>query len=106
MNKGFYNVQIKNSSAVFNENHFNLIYNIDAGNIYSIRNAKLILPDDFDEKDFKEVENIIENLKDKKYSLNKLNKVVKQVDKISVSRLYDFIDATIETEIVGNDKYN
>ena len=104
LNKGFYNVQIKNSSAVFNENHFNLIYNIDAGNIYSIRNAKLILPDDFDEKDFKEVENIIENLKDKKYSLNKLNKVVKQVDKISVSRLYDFIDATIETEIVGNDK--
>ena len=51
LNKGFYNVQIKNSSAVFNDNHFNLIYNIDAGNIYTIRDTKLILPDDFDEKD-------------------------------------------------------
>ena len=104
LNKGFYNVQIKNSSAIFNDNHFNLIYNIDAGNIYTIRNTKLILPDDFDEKDFKEVEKILKKLKDEKYSLNKLNKVVKQIDQISVSRLYDFIDATIETEIVEDDK--
>ena len=104
LNKGFYNVQIRNSSAIFNENNFNLIYNIDAGNIYTIRNAKLILPDDFDIKDFKEVENILKKLKGRKYSLNKLNKVVKQIDKISVARLYDFIDASIETEVVENDK--
>ena len=104
LNKGFYNVQIKNSSAIFNDNHFNLIYNINAGDIYTIRNTKLILPDDFDEKDFNEVENILKKLKDEKYSLIKLNKVVKQIDKISVSRLYDFIDATIETEIVDSNK--
>ena len=92
------------SSAIFNDSHFNLIYNIDAGNIYTIREAKIILPDDFDEKDFKEVENILKKLKDKKYSLNKLNKVVKQIDQISVSRLYDFIDAAIETTIIEDNK--
>ena len=100
----FYNVQIKNSSAIFNDNHFNLVYNIDAGNIYTIRDTKLILPDDFDENDFKEVKNILKKLKDEKYSLIKLNKVVEQIDKISVSRLYDFIDASIEAEIVEDDK--
>ena len=104
LNKGFYNVQIENSSAIFNDTHFNLVYNINSGNIYTIRNTKLILPDDFDEKDFKEVEKILKDLKDKKYSLNKLNKVVKQIDQISVSRLYDFIDASIETEIIEDDK--
>ena len=104
LNKGFYNIQIKNSSAVFSDNHFNLIYNIDAGNIYTIRDTKLVLPDDFDEKDFKEVKNILEKLKDERYSLNKLNKVVKQIDQISVSRLYDFLDASIETEIIEDDK--
>ena len=104
LNKGFYNVQIKNSSAIFNENHFNLIYNIDAGNIYTIRKAELTLPDDFDQKDFKEVEKILKKLINEKYSLNKLNKVVQQIDQISVSRLYDFIDATIETNIVDNNK--
>ncbi len=104
LNKGFYNVKIKNSSAIFNDNYFNLIYNINSGNIYTIRNTKLILPDDFDEKDFKEVENILTDLKEERYSLNKLNKVVKQIDQISVSRLYDFIDASIETEIIGDNE--
>ena len=104
LNKGFYNVQIKNSSAIFNDNHFNLIYNINSGNVYTIRNTKLVLPDDFDEKDFREVEKILKELKDEKYSLNKLNKVVKQIDQISVSRLYDFIDASIETEIIGENE--
>ena len=104
LNKGFYNVQIKNSSAIFNDNHFNLIYNIDSGKIYTIRNTKLVLPDDFDRKDFEKVENILRKLKDEKYSLIKLNKVVDQIDQISVSRLYDFIDASIETEIVKDDK--
>ncbi len=104
LNKGFYNVQIKNSSAIFNDNHFNLVYNIDAGNIYTIRDTKLILPDDFDENDFKKVKTILSKLKDEKYSLIKLNKVVDQIDQISVSRLYDFIDATIETNMVEDDK--
>ncbi len=104
LNKGFYNVSIKSSSAIFNENNFNLVYNIDAGNIYTIRDTRLILPDDFDEKDFKDVEKILKKLKGEKYSLNKLNKVVKQIDQISTSRLYDFIDASIETEVIGDDK--
>ena len=106
LNKGFYNVSIKHSSAIFNDNYFNLVYNIEAGNIYTINDTKLNLPDDFDEKDFKDVEKILESLKGKKYSLNRLNKVVQQIDKISVSRLYDFIDATIETEIVNENKLN
>ncbi len=106
LNKGFYNVKIKSSSAIFNDNHFNLVYNIDAGNIYTIKDTKLILPDDFDEKDFNEVNKVLKNLKEKKYSLNKLNKVVDKIDQISVSRLYDFIDATIETEVTDDDKLN
>ena len=106
LNKGFYNVNIKNSSAIFNDNYFNLIYNIDSGKIFTIKDAKLVLPDDFDGKDFKDVENILKKIKGEKYSLNKLNKVVRQIDKVSVSRLYDFIDATIETEIVEDNKLN
>ena len=46
----------------------------------------------------------MKELKEERYSLNKLNKVVKQIDQISVSRLYDFLDASIETEIVEEGK--
>ena len=81
-----------------------MVYNIDAGNIYTIRETKLILPDDFDENDFKGVKDILKKLKNEKYSLIKLNQVVKQIDQISVSRLYDFIDASIETQIIEDNK--
>ena len=96
LNKGFYNVEIESSSAVFKDNFFELIYNVNSGNKYFIKNTKLELPLDYKPKDFKEVKKIIKKLEGKKYSLNKINKVVKEIDKISVSRLYDFIDATIE----------
>ena len=104
LNKGYYNVEIESSSAIFSDNFFELIYNINSGDRYTINKATLDVPIDYDPKDFKEVTNSIEDLKGKKYSLNEINKVIKEIDKISVSRLYDFIDATIEIDEVNNDK--
>ena len=106
LNKGYYNVDIESSSAVFNENSFELIYNIKSGNEYSIQNVKLDIPIDYDVNDFKEVQKSIDKLKNKKYSFTKINKVIKEIDKISVARLYDFIDATIEINEIGEDKLN
>ena len=104
LNKGFYNVDIESSSAVFSENSFELIYNINSGKKYYIQNVKLDIPIDYNTNDFIEVKKTINKLKDKKYSLNEINKVIKEIDKISVSRLYDFIDATIEINEIGKDK--
>ncbi len=104
LNKGFYNVEIESSSAVFKDNFFELIYNINSGNKFFIKNTKLELPLDYKPKDFKEVKKIIKKLEGKKYSLNKINKVIKEIDKISVSRLYDFIDATIEINEIDDSK--
>tara|TARA_Y100000816_G_scaffold72549_1_gene48694 strand:- start:173 stop:2407 length:2235 start_codon:yes stop_codon:yes gene_type:complete len=104
LNKGYYNVEIESSSAVFNENSFELIYNINSGKEYLIQNVKLDVPIDYDVNDFKEVEKSIDKLKNEKYSLNRINKVINEIDKISVARLYDFIDATIEINEVGEDK--
>jgi len=106
LNKGYYNVEIESSSAVFNDNFFELIYNINAGNKYYIEDVKLDLPIDYNSKDFKNVQASINNLKNEKYSFSKINKVIKEIDKISVARLYDFIDATIEVEEIGEDKLN
>ncbi len=104
LNKGFYNVEIESTSAVFNDNFFELNYNINSGNKFIINDTKLDIPDDYDPKDFKEVKKTIADLKNKKYSLNKINKVIKEIDKISIGRLYDFIDATIEVEEIDQNK--
>ena len=104
LNKGYYKVEIESSSAVFNDNFFELIYNVNSGNKYFINDVNLDIPIDYDIKDFKDVQKTIDNLKNKKYSFNKINKVIKEIDKISVARLYDFIDATIEINEIDDDK--
>ena len=106
LNKGYYNVKIESSSAVFNDNFFELIYNINAGNKYFIKDVKLDIPIDYEKKDFKDVNQSLEKLKNKKYSFNEINKVIKEIDKISVARLYDFIDATIEVEEIDEKNLN
>ena len=104
LNKGYYNVDIESSSAVFNENSFELIYNINSGKEYLIQNVELDVPIDYDINDFNDVKKSIDKLKNEKYSLNRINKVIKEIDKISVARLYDFIDATIQINEVGENK--
>ena len=106
LNKGFYDVEIESSSAVFSDNFFELIYNVNAGKKYFIKDAKLDIPLDYKARDFKNVRDTINELVGEKYSLNKINRVIKEIDNISVARLYDFIDATIEINKVEGNKLN
>jgi len=102
---GYYNSKISNSFAELdNKGNFNLIFSIDSGNKFYFNDFSLIIPPDFDPSVFKPINKIFLELKDKKYSLRKLNSIISEVDKIATSRLYDFIDATIDERIIDNDK--
>tara|TARA_B110000305_G_scaffold227218_1_gene275663 strand:+ start:1293 stop:3548 length:2256 start_codon:yes stop_codon:yes gene_type:complete len=102
---GYYNSKITNSFAELdNKGNFNLIFSIDSGNKFYFNDFSLIIPPDFDPTVFKPINKIFLELKDKKYSLRKLNSIISEVDKIATSRLYDFIDATIDERIIDNDK--
>ena len=106
-NNGYYNVDITNSFAEFkDDNSFNLIYNINAGNKYFFNNLKLELPVDYDPSKFKKINKLLLKLKDEVYSINKLNKVLNEVDKIAISKQYDFVNATLNEEISGDNKLN
>ena len=60
-NKGYNQVKILNSSAQYlNSNQFELVYNIDAGEVYTINKTKLNLPADYKKENFSD---IVNNLK-------------------------------------------
>jgi outer membrane protein insertion porin family len=105
LNEGYYDVVINTSTANLLDNKsFNVTYNINAGNLYKINNTKLILPIDYDPENFKNITELLENLKDKRYSFSKITKVVNSIDKISLSREYDFISAELIENKVGENK--
>ena len=107
LSKGFYDVDIQSATVQFLDNKsFKLTYKIDAGEIYTVNDTKLVLPIDYDENNFVEVKEELNKLKNKTYSLNKISRVVDEIDKITLSREYDFINAGYEETIIENNKIN
>ena len=52
--------------------------------------------------DFEEVTNKLQKLKGKIYSLDKVQKILDEIDKIALSRRYEFINAEVQEELIGN----
>ena len=106
-NLGYYQVKVINSFAEFNEEgFFKLIFNIDSGSQFYFNELNLNLPEDYELSDFKKVQKIFDKLKGEKYSLDDLNLILEEIDKIASSRLYDFIDAKVDESIIDKDKIN
>jgi len=105
LNNGYYDIDIESVAAKFSEDStFKLTYKINAGEIYNIENAKLNLPIDYDEQNFKDVKLKLDKLLNKTYSLSKVSEVVEEIDKVSLTREYDFINADLEEIKKDNNK--
>ena len=98
LNNGYYDVQVESVTAKFSDedSSFKLTYKINAGEIYNIGNVKLNLPIDYDPSNFQNVNNQLNKLSDKTYSLSRITRVIEEIDKVSLSREYDFINADLE----------
>jgi len=104
-NKGYYKVKVLNSFAELNnEDSFKLVFNIDAGDRYTFNNFTLSIPDDYNKKDFLKIDKIFSKLKDKMYSLENIELILREIDKIASMRLYDFITAEVTESIVDQNK--
>ena len=105
-NNGYYKVKVENSFVEFDkQGNFNLIYNIDSGMKFYFSNFDLNLPDDYDRQLFKNIEKKFSKLEGKKYSLLKIDDLLKEINKIALYKQYEFINASIVENIKG-DKIN
>ena len=107
-NRGYFNVKIIDSFVELDKKNssFNLTYNINSGNKFTFNNFSLLLPDDYSKKDFQKVEKIFNKSKKSTYSLETINNILNEIEKIASNRLYDFIDAKVEEEILEDNKLN
>ena len=106
-NKGYYGAIVETSTAKFiNDQNFELTYNINAGKKFIFNNLNISLPIDYDPKNFKDISDTLEKLKNTNYSLNKIDTILKEIDKISLSNQYEFITANVKEEVIDNYKLN
>ncbi len=101
---GYFNVKIENSFVEFDkDSNFNLIFNITSGKKYNFNDFSLNLPANFDSKTFDPITKRFSKLKGETYSLSKINSLLKKIDKIALSKQYEFINASI-VEKIKDDK--
>ena len=104
-NKGYYQSKIENSFVESqNDNSFKLIYNIDAGDKFFFNDLELNLTKKFDKKYFISINGLLNKLKGKSYSLDNVEKILNEVDKIALSKQYEFVNATLSEKIVNGNK--
>ena len=83
-NEGYYNVKILDSFAELNKKgSFKLVFNINAGKKFYFNDLNLELPEDYEKKDFAKIEKIFNKIKNKKYSLNRVNLILKEIENIA-----------------------
>ena len=104
-NKGFYNVNVTNSFVEFtNDGNFNLIFTINSGNKFKFNKLDLKLSEEYNKKYFADINDKLDKLKGKDYSLNKIEKDLREGDKIASSKQYEFINANLSETIIDNNK--
>lgn len=106
LNKGFYNVNINTTFAkLIKEDEFEIIFNIDSGKKIHFNEMKIVFPDNFTKDNYKDLENLFEKLKGEKYSINSVEKILNQIDKITIQEEFKSSKAFVKEEI-DNDKLN
>ena len=102
-NKGFFNVVIESSFANYLGNdEFEIIYNISSGNKFYFNEFNLNLPLDYDRANFQQLDNIFKKLKGENYSLNSIDKILKEIDKIVLNEQFEFLNSTVIESIEDN----
>ena len=102
-NNGYYNVKINTTFAkILKDNEFELIFNIDAKPKVYFDKLSLKLPSDFDEKNFIRINKLFQKFQGEPYSINTIDKILEEIDIITATEQYQFINATVDETVVDN----
>ena len=103
LNQGYYDVSISSSYAkLIDKNSFELIFNIDAKEKFYFNNLELNLPTDFQKSNFENILKLFKDLKGKKYSINKIENILNEIDKVTLFEEYENISANVDESINEN----
>ena len=103
LNKGFYNVKINSSFAKLNnDSNFELTYNIVEGEKFFFDKISLNLPLDYNKSNYEDVFDLFEKIKDKPYSISRIEKLIRSIDKISIDQQFTSVKSTVNETITDN----
>jgi outer membrane protein insertion porin family len=103
LNNGYYNVDITSSFArIINNDEFELIFNINAGEKIFFGELNIDLPINYEEENFRKLTKTLTKLSGEPYSINSIEKITEQIDLLALNEQYETIDINVLEELNGN----
>ena len=103
LNQGYYDVDISYSFAkLIDKKSFELTYIINANEKFYFNDLILNLPDDFNPDNFEKILNLFKSLKGENYSINKIENILDEINKITLNEEFENVEATIDESIEKN----
>ena len=75
---------------------------MSSGKKFYFNEFNLNLPIDYELDNFDELNEIFNDLKGEKYSLNSIDKILKEIDKIVLNKQFEFLKSSVLEEIKDN----
>jgi len=105
--KGYYQVSIEDVyTQILDKKNFSLTFKINSGKKFLFNTFEINIPDDYNIKDFKELQKVFTNLENTTYSYKSIESILSEIDKIAASKNYEFIDVAVVESIEDQDKIN
>jgi outer membrane protein insertion porin family len=102
-NKGFFNISIESSFANYLDNdEFEIVYSINSGKKFYFNEFNLNLPIDYELNNFIQLNKIFKELKGENYSLNSIDRILKEIDKIVLNEQFEFLNSTVKESTQDN----
>ena len=103
LNNGFYDVKINSSFAkLITLGEFEVVFNIDSGKIYYFDDIKLTIPSDFNKKNFDKIYKLFSKIKNKPYSIVRIENILEAIDEVSVNEQFQSTKSSVIENIVDN----
>ena len=89
-------------AKLVDQRYFEITYNINANKKFYFNNLTLNLPTDFQQKNFDKIIQLFDDLKGKHYSINKIEDILDEIDKITLNEEFENIKADVNESINDN----
>jgi outer membrane protein insertion porin family len=107
LNKGYYNAKIEDVyTQVLDGKDFSLTFKIDSGKKFFFNTFEIKIPDDYNIKDFQELQKLFKSLENSAYSYGSIESILDEIDVIAAIKNYEFIDIKVDEIIEDDNKIN
>ena len=106
-NRGFFKANIKSTTAVItNENQFELIFNINAGEKFYFNDISFVNEENLPEETISNFQKKFSKLKNKKYSKKMINNLINDLNDYTLLNDFVFINASFKEKELPENKIN